>query len=525
MKEACHSRSLADRLNVLGDHLPTLIKSLRGIERECLRSTAEGALALSPHHAALGSALTHELITTDYSESLLEFVTPPQTSPSDVLQALDEAHRFAYSKIGSEQLWSSSMPCELPSEEEIPIAEYGSSSLGKLKHAYRKGLALRYGRTMQCIAGIHYNFSAAENLWELLGKAGDYGDEARNHQSVAYMALIRNFQRYGWLLLYLFGATPAVDVKFLRGRSHQLERLDAETLFLPFATSLRMSDLGYQSFAQAAIAPDFDSLAGYVDALRMAIETPYPPYMSIGTHVNGEWSQLNTNLLQIENEYYSSIRPKRVPLHGERALDALSARGIQYVEVRCLDVNPFLPLGVDSTQLRFLDAFLLYCALEHSASLTQAECREASVNFLSVAKEGRKMHLPLQRLGRTIELQAWAGELLARIEPIADLLDRAHGGEEHRQALAGQQAKVQDSRLTPSALVLATMVERGAGFHGFSLHQTVKHAEYFRSRPLDPERQHAFESLAWASLMKQSILERRDARVCEPLAGGQQAAA
>lgn len=525
MKVPNLGRGLARRLDALDAHLPMLRKSLRGIERECLRTTEEGALARSPHAAALGSALTHELITTDYSESLLEFITPPRTSSSAALLALDEIHRFVYSKIGSELLWSSSMPCDLPSEGEIPIAEYGSSKVGRLKHAYRKGLALRYGRTMQCIAGIHYNFSAPEALWALLRQAGGGTGVAHDYQSAAYMALVRNFRRYGWLLLYLFGASPALDAKFLRGRPRQLERFDAETLYLPFATSLRMSDLGYQSAAQASIAPDFNSLEGYVDALRKAVETPYPPYVKIGTHIDGEWSQLNTNLLQLENEYYSSIRPKRVPRPGERPLEALSARGVQYVEVRCLDVNPFLPLGVDSAQLKFLDAFLLFCALEDSAGLYEEEYREGVANFLSVAKEGRRDDLSLQRLGRSIGLQAWADELLTRIGPIASLLDRAHDGQEHSEALAAQRAKVQDPCLTPSALVLAAMAESGVGFRDFSLRQAARHADYFLGRPLVAAQQQAFESLARESLMEQSRLERLDAMGFESLVEGQQTAA
>jgi len=358
------SELLNRRLSLLGANLPLLKQCLHGIERECLRVTDEGRLAQTPHPEALGSALTNEQITTDYSESLLEFITPALADPAQVLENLDEIHRFVYTKLGSEYLWSPSMPCALPAEEDIPIAEYGSSNIGKLKHVYRKGLALRYGRTMQCIAGIHYNFSLPEALWPLLRASEGSAEEARDYQSSAYIALIRNFRRYSWLLMYLFGASPTLDKGFLRGRPHQLEELDAETLFLPYATSLRMSDLGYQSNAQAGLTPCYNNLASYTDSLRKAVGTPYPPYVEVGTHVDGEWVQLNTNILQIENEYYSNIRPKRVTYTGERPIQALTSRGVQYVEVRCLDINPFLPVGIDLTEARFLDAFLLFCALE-----------------------------------------------------------------------------------------------------------------------------------------------------------------
>ncbi|WP_374442841.1 glutamate--cysteine ligase [Pseudomonas panipatensis] len=502
---------LSRRLALLGDaaNLPLLTQCLHGIERECLRVDRTGHLALTPHPRALGSALTHPLITTDYSESLLEFITPATTSVEETLASLDEIHRFASQQLGGELLWSPSMPCELPEEEQIPIARYGSSNIGRLKYVYRKGLALRYGRTMQCIAGIHYNFSLPEALWQLLQREEDGGQDPRDFQSAHYIALIRNFRRYSWLLMYLFGASPALDVGFLRGRPHQLQQFDEHTLYLPYATSLRMSDLGYQNNAQAGLTPCYNDLDSYIESLRRAVGTPYPPYEKIGTQQNGEWVQLNTNVLQIENEYYSSIRPKRVTYTGERPIQALMARGVQYVEARCLDINPFLPLGIDATEGRFLDAFLLYCALADSPLLADGECGGATANFLKVVKEGRRPGLHLQRGGQTVALQDWANELLARIAPIAELLDRAHGDTVHMQSLAQQREKVADPECTPSARVLADMRVRGESFAAFALRQSRQHAEYLRSEPLEPAEQARFERLASTSLAEQEELERQ----------------
>ena len=504
------SELLNRRLSLLGANLPLLKQCLHGIERECLRVTAEGRLAQTPHPEALGSALTNEQITTDYSESLLEFITPALADPAKVLQSLDEIHRFVYTQLGDEYLWSPSMPCALPAEEDIPIAEYGTSNVGKLKHVYRKGLALRYGRTMQCIAGIHYNFSLPEALWPLLREAEGSEQNDRDFQSAAYIALIRNFRRYSWLLMYLFGASPALDKAFLRGHPHQLEELDAETLYLPYATSLRMSDLGYQSNAQAGLTPCYNDLASYTDSLRKAVGTPYPPYVEIGTHKDGEWVQLNTNILQIENEYYSNIRPKRVTYTGERPIQALTSRGVQYVEVRCLDINPFLPVGIDLPQARFLDAFLLFCALNDSPQLGNGECGQCTSNFLTVVKEGRRPDLELRREGQPIGLRDWACELIGRIAPLAELLDRAQGGDEHVKAVAAQQAKIDDASLTPSAQVLARMTEHDETFVQFALRQSRLHAETFREQPLGIERQQAFETLARESLAEQSRLEQQE---------------
>ncbi|MGH8376121.1 MAG: glutamate--cysteine ligase, partial [Pseudomonas sp.] len=392
-----------------------------------------------------------------------------------------------------------------------------------LKYVYRKGLALRYGKTMQCIAGIHYNFSLPEKLWPLLKQAEGFVGTDRDFQSSSYIALIRNFRRYSWLLMYLFGASPALDAGFLRGRSHQLEQLDPQTLYLPYATSLRMSDLGYQSNAQAGLTPCYNDLNSYTDSLRKAVATPYAPYVEVGTHQDGEWVQLNTNILQIENEYYSNIRPKRVTYTGERPIQALVARGIQYVEVRCLDINPFLPMGIDLTESRFLDAFLLYCALNDSPLLTNTSCGNATSNFLSVVKEGRRPGLQLQRDGQPVDLKEWAGELLEKIAPLAAMLDQSHGGDAHSKALDTQMAKVLDPSLTPSAQVLAAMAEHNESFAQFSLRQSQAHAEFFRSEPLPAEEQAQFEERARSSLAQQAELEQNEVGDFDVFVGAYQA--
>jgi glutamate--cysteine ligase len=512
VKESNLSELLNRRLALLSErtNLSLLEQCLHGIERECLRVTGEARLAQTPHPEALGAALTNSLITTDYSESLLEFITPALADPAATLESLDKIHRFAYSKLGNEFLWSPSMPCPLPAEEDIPIAYYGTSNIGKLKYVYRQGLALRYGKTMQCIAGIHYNFSLPEDIWSVLRQTENFDGTDRDFQSESYIGLIRNFRRYSWLLMYLFGASPALDASFLRGRSHQLEPFDADTLYLPYATSLRMSDLGYQSNAQADLTPCYNDLLTYTDSLRKAVATPYAPYTEIGTHKDGEWIQLNTNVLQIENEYYSTIRPKRVTYSGERPIQALMARGVQYVEVRCLDINPFLPVGIDLQQSRFLDAFILFCALQDSPQLADCECGNASSNFLTVVKEGRRPGLQLSRNTSTIDLKVWADELLDEIAPIIGLLDRSQGIAEYAESLAVQRAKVADPSLTPSALVLAAMTERKEGFTAFSLRQSQVHAEYFRSRPLSVDDQTEFETRARESLAQQSELEQTE---------------
>lgn len=483
-------------------------QGLRGIERETLRVGMDGSLAMSPHPPALGSALTHSQITTDYSESLLEFITPAKHDPEAVLARLDAIHRFVYGELKDELLWSQSMPCELPEEEQIPIAWYGKSHIGMLKHVYRRGLAVRYGKAMQCIAGIHYNFSLPDDVWHILQAAENAPGSARDFQSQRYVALIRNFHRYSWLLMYLFGSSPALLTSFLKGRPNQLESLSPDTLYLPYATSLRMSDLGYQNNAQAGIGKSLNTLEEYMKSLAQAVRTPYPPYETIGTHRDGEWIQINTNILQIENEFYATIRPKRVIETGERPLEALCARGVEYIEVRCLDIDPFHPLGISLETCRFLDAFLMYCALESSPPTEEAESRENSENFARTVKEGRRPGLTLQRGGTSITLQAWGHELLERISTVADVLDSVNDSDAHAAAIKTQKLRLQSPDLTPSGKVLAALKENGGSFMEFALQQSRTFAADFRARPLTAEEHADFSSLAQSSLEEQEKMER-----------------
>jgi glutamate--cysteine ligase len=512
------SNQLTRRLALLDDdaHRTLLGQGLRGIERETLRVTKQGRLARTPHPAALGSALTNPQITTDYAEALLEFITPAEHDIALTLHKLDAIHRFAYTKLGDEMLWSESMPCELPPEDEIDIAWYGTSNIGMLKHVYRRGLALRYGKAMQCIAGIHYNYSLPEKLWQLLSVNEGIPEERRNalrdFQSESYIALIRNFRRYSWLLMYLFGASPALAKSFLRGREHKLETLSEDTLYLPYATSLRMSDLGYQNDAQSGLTPHENSLESYVTTLMDAVNRPYPSYAALGTRKNGEWIQLSTNVLQIENEYYSTIRPKRVIRTGERPIQALCKRGVQYIEVRCLDVDPFEPVGISLETGRFLDAFLLFCALDDSPLINMVESQVHARNFARTVKEGRKPGLTLTRNGEEVSLQAWANELIERIAPVAQLLDEQHNNHDegvHAASLASQKAKVADPALTPSARVLEEVRAIGSST-AFGLRQSELHAAYFRESPLMPAEEAMFAELAAASLTEQAVIEQTE---------------
>lgn len=482
-----------------------------GIEKESLRTTADGTLVHTPHPVALGSALTHPSITTDYSEALIELITPVNTSLDALFGSLDMTHRFVYGQLDDELLWTESMPCKLPADADIPIAWYGTSNVGMLKHVYRRGLAIRYGKAMQCIAGIHYNFSLPPQVWATLQQRETDQLSAQDYQSDRYMAMIRNFRRYAWLLMYLFGASPAVCATFLQGRDHKLQKLGDNTLYLPYATSLRMSDLGYNNNAQSGLNVCYNTLDSYIHSMQEAIGLPFAAYARMGTHDSaGQWQQLNTNLLQIENEFYSPIRPKRVTRSGEKPVHALASRGVEYIEVRCMDIDPFVPMGIEPATARFLDSFLLYCALQDSPALSEEGCVETSENFALAVKRGREPGLQLSDDGASRELTEWGNELLERIGECAALLDDAHHTGAYAESLATQRAKLADPTLTPSARVLDAIAGHDNSFFRFALAQSLAHRDYFADRQLDQDTLAAYQAEAAASLTDQAAIEAAD---------------
>ena len=289
---------LSQRIQALLDSeaAATLAHIRRGIEKESLRITDQGLLAHTPHPRELGSALTHPYITTDYSESLLEFITPPSTDLQQPIEFLENLHRYAYRHIDDELLWVNSMPCMIANDSDVPVAQYGHSNVGRMKSVYREGLGHRYGRKMQTIAGIHYNFSYPEEFWKLNQVLEGESGPLQDYISKRYFDLTRNFQRYSWLLVYLFGASPALCKSFLAGREHQLDTFD-HTLFKPNATSLRMSDLGYQNNAQSSLAISYNNLDDYVRTLTHAMKTPDPVYQKLGVRdAQGHYQQLNAKV-------------------------------------------------------------------------------------------------------------------------------------------------------------------------------------------------------------------------------------
>ncbi|TCT19195.1 glutamate-cysteine ligase [Thiobaca trueperi] len=491
----------------------TLAGNRIGLEKEGLRVTPAARLADSPHPPALGSALTHPYITTDFSESLIELVTPALTGAQEVLDFLTDIHRYVYRHLGNEWLWATSMPCVLERAGQIPLARYGASNAATMKTAYRRGLGNRYGRTMQMIAGVHFNFSFADAFWTLYQEQTGTPGEARAFRDAAQMGMIRNLQRIGWILPYLFGASPAVCASFVQGRATDLQHFDASTLFYPYATSLRMGDIGYQNKQEegVGIKANYDSLDAYVRSLTWAIQTPCPRYEAIGVKVGDRYEQLNANVLQIENEYYSTVRPKQITDWLEKPSLALRRRGIAYVELRSLDVNLFEPVGVGIEQLLFLEVLMLDCLLRDSPRIGTRERRDIDENQVLAAHRGREPGLRLARDHTELELRQWAHELLDGMVATAALLDGVADGPRAAN-LRVQMEKIAHPDLTPSAQMLQRMRERGEGFFAFAQHLSEAHGRALRSSTLSAERLASFDRLAAESVQRQREIEASDDR-------------
>jgi glutamate--cysteine ligase len=459
----CVLTNFVARLERIAQHTQVFDDYTRGVERETLRYQEDGSLAQSSHPSSLGSAYSNQWITTDFAESLLEFITPVSHSVDDLMAQLKDVHHFTQTKLNGESMWPLSMPCFVSSEDNIELAQYGTSNSGRMKTLYREGLKRRYGSLMQIISGVHFNFSFPETFWDAL-----YGEQSEQEREVskseAYFGVIRNYYRFGWLIPYFFGASPALCSSFIQGRDTKLpfENI-GETLFLPNATSLRLSDLGYTNSAQSVLRIGFNSLEQYLEGLNKAIKTPSEEFAEIGVKVDGEYRQLNSNVLQIENELYAPIRPKRVARSGEKPSEALERGGVEYIEVRSLDVNPFSPVGIDEDQVRFLDLFLTWTALTDSDPMDDCELTCWRENWNKVITDGRKVGLELTIgcQGEVLTLQDWAKRVFVELRQIAAQMDNAQGGTEYQKVCDKLSQWIDNPELTISGQLLEKTKQAG----------------------------------------------------------------
>ncbi|GAW95924.1 MULTISPECIES: glutamate--cysteine ligase [Colwellia] len=496
----------------------------RGIEREALRILPEGKLSEHGHYHQLGSALTHGQITTDYSETLLEFITPVSHSPEQAIAQLQDIQKYTFDNIDGELLWPMSMPCFVTDAEKIPLAQYGSSNIGKMKTVYRQGLKNRYGSMMQVISGIHFNFSFSQDFWQVqhklhqtekiesaVGKPLPLDDFISDR----YFSILRNYKRFCWLIPYLYGSSPAICSSFLQGKEHNLpfKKTPFGTLYLEYATSLRMSDLGYTSAEQSTLKICYNNLADYVAGVQQATKLKSKDFAGIGVKVNGQYQQLNDNVLQIENELYAPIRPKRVAKSGEKPSVALGERGVEYIEVRALDVNPLSDTGISLEQVYFLDIFLTFCAFVDNKEFDCSAQKIHESNMNDVVLRGRDPELLLSDTNNQGDVvlksvTTWGNEIFEQLKLVAELLDKAYQTSNYSAAIVREQAKINDANLTPSAQILTAIQEQSLS--QYALDKASKYRQQAKERDYQFYSQTFFDESVPVSHQAQADIEAAD---------------
>lgn len=447
-----------------------LTQGLFGLEKESQRITSEGELALTPHPAAFGDKTLNTRITTDFSESQIEMVTPPLPSIEETYQSLKQISNEVKENIGDEMLWPLSMPPKLPDEELIPIASFNDTEEGRKKEEYRKNLAKRYGRKMQMISGIHYNFSFDGKLLSLLYDSFGNGMERQKFINEAYFAAARNFLRYRWLLIYLFGASPVCDSTYYPVIKKELavvqkccpDCCDIIKDFSKYTTSLRVSRFGYSDTNDGKNNVLFNSLSEYTDKIK---------------------KMLKEESIQNESEFYSPIRPKQIVSKGETQLEALQKRGVQYMEVRIIDLNPFEELGIGIDQMRFLHIFMLFCLLNESPKITETDLEEINFNHHLVSLYGRRKDLPLYRYSNNYKrLRDFGEEIFKKLSDIAVIIEDSTCDKSYITSVGKEYQKLINPSLLPSQRITAEMSKSKESYVQFGVRYAKKYSRVLAGR-------------------------------------------
>jgi len=470
-----------------------------GFEKESLR-VLDSKISQTSHPKALGSALCNENITTDFSEAQLELITPPLNGKNASISSLDEIHYFVHLSIGDEILWPLSIPPTIDSEDDIPIANYGISHLGKLKQIYRNGLSKRYGRNMQTISGFHFNYSLPDNIWDYLPISKR--NTISHIRSDVYLHMLRNLFRMNWLLLYLFGSSPIITKNFLKKGDDKFYQLGRESFYMPYATSIRMSDLGYSNLGRTKTFVSLNSINEYANSILDATITSDPRFSKFEKNLD---LQLNSNILQIEDEYYAIARAKSNLDDYTRISSKLLKGGIDFIEIRSLDLDPYSRNGIDFQTIGFLEVLLILCIKESNNLMSKKELSIINQNDLLVAKYGRKPGLTLNKDGRQIPLKTWALEILDKMLPIAECMDDEDN--QFIQIVNNMKAKISDPALTPSAMLIEKLTSRNLSYNDFGNKLGERNKKYYLNDFIPSDIQH-FKDLANRSIDMQALLEK-----------------
>lgn len=510
-----------------------LDSTTRGIEKENARVLSCAALSNQPHPLSFGSPLTHPNITTDFAENLLECITSPYSGANGrarLFQDLGEITSYVNYVLSDmpsqEHLWPYSM-VYLPNKKsvvDIPIAKYGQSNIGLMKHLYRKGLDFRYGKAMQMISGIHYNLSFPVDLLLKLGLLpGAPVDGHLNDISALvtqrYLGVVRNFIQYKWVLPLLFGASPVCYAGYLLKDSsddvcppYYLDKMGDDLYCSSYATSLRLSDIGYQVKEQLIHRLQANSISGYAKELLAMTNMPCERFMTDSLKdASGEYLQMSNFLLQLESELYAVIRPKPDAGSNLRPASALFNNGVTYLEVRCLDLDPFSPYGVSQKTTAFVDVFLMYMLLHNSPTMQYEKDRVYVQNFSNIVIGGRRLDDQVSIDGVTknhiSELKLMLNDMIA----LAEIMDCCEDGNKADYSLAVQEQidKMNNLSLLPSQRIINQFVLSKESFKDQMIELSGRHENKINNaHPITASLLDKFKKTTKDSVSDQIIAEK-----------------
>lgn len=381
-----------------------------GIEKESQRVDAHGNIMTTPHPAVFGNRSYHPYIQTDFAESQLELITPPNTKLEDSFRWLSAIHEVVQRSLPeNEFVFPFSMPAGLPPEELLKEAQLEDEWDVK----YREHLSASYGKYKQMVSGIHYNFQLSpEFVNAVFALQSEYAD-LKSFQNALYMKLANNFLRYQWILVYLLAATPTVESQYFYGKSPLAEG--------QLVRSLRSSPYGYVNAPHIQV--NHDSLETYVESLEDLV-------------ARGE--------LIAEKEFYSNVR-----LRGAKKARELLEKGVQYAEFRLFDLNPFAPYGIELADAKFIHLFLLTMVwLDETSSQKAVEIGKKTL--YEVALEDPRTETKFRAEGEAILAQTLA------------MLEAIHAGDADKALVREKLAQFADPSQTLNGRLITAIAQAGS---------------------------------------------------------------
>ena len=357
-----------------------------GIEWESLRAKGEGELSLTPHPAIFGDKLTNPVVTTDFSESQIEIITPTFNTLDEAFDSFSLLADLVNSSLPEDEyLWFQSIPCILPYWDKIPIAQY--SDAGEDSQKYREDLAKKYGVKKQMISGVHFNFSFTDEFLEKLYEIENYDATFKEFKNDVYLKITRNYLRYCWLIIYLTGCSIGSHSTFSNDCIHLMDaKDDYGSYYSTRGPSFRNASCGYKN-----------------------LKDLYPSYDSVDEFTRDVWSFIENDDLSEAKELYTQIRLK--PKNPKDILNSLKDDGIEYIEIRTLDINPFYQCGLVRHDMNFLHLFLIYMLVKHESDYPLWQ-EEAKINEENAAERAYVDSMRLLRDGEEVTLKSWAADII-----------------------------------------------------------------------------------------------------------------